>query len=70
MGQSFLKTIHWRGLQIRQMSGARVQLSGELGEKGERRLEVSGGLEHCQAAHHLLNSYLAMGRAQPAHPIA
>lgn len=54
--------------QIRQMSGARVQLPGEADEKGERKLEISGTPEQCQAAHHLVNSYLAVGRAPPAFP--
>jgi hypothetical protein len=56
-------------VQIRQMSGARVQLPGEADEKGERKLEISGSVEQCQAAHHLVNSYLAMGRAEPAFPV-
>ena len=41
----------------------------ESDDKGERKLEVSGTPEQCQAAHHLVNSYLAMGRAPPAFPV-
>ncbi|KAL4448560.1 hypothetical protein ABPG75_005779 [Micractinium tetrahymenae] len=53
--------------QIRQMSGARVQLQGE-GEGGGRMLVVAGQPDQCNTAHSMANAFLSMGHCEPAYP--
>jgi transcription antitermination factor NusA-like protein len=61
--------------QIRVLTGARVHLPGDHNQfvqssstDGLRTLEISGSLEACQAAHSLVNQFLALGQCAPAMP--
>ncbi|KAL4423076.1 hypothetical protein ABPG77_005881 [Micractinium sp. CCAP 211/92] len=53
--------------QIRQMSGARVQLQGDS-EDGGRVLLVAGQPDQCNTAHSMANAFLSMGHCEPAYP--
>jgi poly(rC)-binding protein 2/3/4 len=53
--------------QIRQLSGARVQLQDEI-EGGGRALVVSGQPGQCHTAHSMANAFLSMGGCEPAFP--
>jgi poly(rC)-binding protein 2/3/4 len=54
--------------QIRSMTGARVHLPGDQVPDGTRVLEISGAIESCQAAHAMVNQFLALGQCLPAVP--
>ena len=55
--------------QIRQLTGTRVHFpTGPNQSEGLRTLEISGPEESCQAAHTLVNQFLAIGKCSPAMP--
>jgi len=56
--------------QIRQLTGTRVHFpTGPNNQAdGLRTLEISGPEESCQAAHTLVNQFLAIGKCSPAMP--
>ena len=54
--------------QIRQLTGTRVHLPTGQSPDGLRTLEISGPEESCQAAHTLVNQFLAIGKCPPAMP--
>jgi len=54
--------------QIRQLTGTRVHLPTGQSPDGLRTLEISGPEESCQAAHTLVNQFLAVGQCPPAMP--
>jgi transcription antitermination factor NusA-like protein len=55
--------------QIRQLTGTRVHLPTVPNQsEGLRTLEISGPEESCQAAHTLVNQFLAIGKCSPAMP--
>jgi transcription antitermination factor NusA-like protein len=54
--------------QIRSMTGARIHLPGDQVPDGTRVLEISGAIESCQAAHAMVNQFLALGQCLPAVP--
>ena len=55
--------------QIRQLTGTRVHFPiGPNQSDGLRTLEISGPEESCQAAHTLVNQFLAIGKCSPAMP--
>jgi len=54
--------------QIRQLTGTRVHLPTGQSPDGLRTLEISGPEESCQAAHTLVNQFLAVGKCPPAMP--
>jgi transcription antitermination factor NusA-like protein len=54
--------------QIRQLTGTRVHLPTGQSPDGLRTLEISGPEESCQAAHTLVNQFLALGKCPPAMP--
>lgn len=54
--------------QIRQLTGTRVHLPSGQSPDGLRTLEISGPEESCQAAHTLVNQFLAVGKCPPAMP--
>jgi poly(rC)-binding protein 3/4 len=54
--------------QIRQLTGARVHLPSDQGTESMRTLEISGPVESCQAAHTMVNQFLALGQCAPALP--
>ena len=55
--------------QIRQLTGTRVHFpTGPNQTDGLRTLEISGPEESCQAAHTLVNQFLAIGKCSPAMP--
>ena len=53
---------------IRSITGARVHLPGDQVGDGTRVLEVSGAIDACQAAHAMVNQFLALGQCPPAVP--
>eukprot|EP00889_Picochlorum_renovo_P006605 jgi/Picre1/33635/NNA_001115.t1 len=52
----------------RQLTGTRVHLPTGQSPDGLRTLEISGPEESCQAAHTLVNQFLAVGQCPPAMP--
>lgn len=54
--------------QIRSITGARVHLPGDQVPDGTRVLEISGAVDACQAAHAMVNQFLALGQCPPAVP--
>ncbi|KAG7670740.1 putative KH domain-containing protein [Nannochloris sp. 'desiccata'] len=54
--------------QIRSMTGARIHLPGDQVPDGTRVLEISGAIESCQAAHAMVNQFLALGQCLPTVP--
>lgn len=54
--------------QIRQLTGTRVHLPSGQSPDGLRTLEISGPEESCQAAHTLVNQFLAVSKCPPVMP--
>lgn len=48
--------------QIRHFTGVRLHLPGEYAGEGLRTMEISGSYEACQAAHAMINQFLAMAQ--------
>mmetsp|Transcript_12097 Transcript_12097/g.33995 ORF Transcript_12097/g.33995 Transcript_12097/m.33995 type:complete len:550 (+) Transcript_12097:172-1821(+) len=51
--------------QIRQISGARVQIRDQEGADGNKEIEITGTMQECQAAQNLVQAFLWRSTGQP-----